>query len=115
MQAVDDIGLFAAQGDDEDGQIGAQLLARPGGHFRAAGVGQLPIQNQQIKTFAAQVFGQLRPGGVAHTGVAHAVHHLLHHVQLLGVIFQNGDAHGAVLLKVIDMFFVAITAYSLAA
>ncbi|MEN9320466.1 MAG: hypothetical protein RL039_279, partial [Pseudomonadota bacterium] len=40
---------------------------------------------------------------------------LLHHVQLLGVIFQNGDAHGAVLLKVIDMFFVAITAYSLAA
>ena len=54
LQPLHHIAFFAAVGDEQNRQLGLQMLPRPAHHLRAAGVGQFPVHDQQVKRVAAQ-------------------------------------------------------------
>lgn len=63
-QPFDHIAFAIAARDEQDGKLRADDLAHHLCHLWAVHVRQMPVENQQVEGFRAQVLEQRRAGGV---------------------------------------------------
>ena len=95
-QGFDHVLLFAAAGDEQDGQVPPCCLAHGGDHLGAFHVGQVPVHDEQIEGLVPDVLQQLGAGQVGVADVAMLLGGGFDQLQQDRIVVEGGYSHGVV-------------------
>ena len=97
-QRVDDIGFVVSLCNEEDRDVTCQLVTYPTQHFEPGAVGQLPVEDKQIRLFPSQLIVQRHRIAEMSNHMLSLLQPRLHECRLRLIIFQKPDLHSGAIL-----------------